>query len=139
MWKVFSVVVNSRLNRVVQIYDALHGLRKGGVTGTVILEANLAQQIAKIAHEPLFHVLLDVHKNCDSLDRGRYLEILREYGMGPNLDRPLTHYCKQQRIVPNAGKFVGESSGMVRDVTQGNPASPMILNIVANTVMRAVL
>ena len=46
------------------------------------LEANLAQQLVGIAHEPLFWVFFYVRKSYDSLDRGRCMEIIRGYRMG---------------------------------------------------------
>ena len=67
--KVCSVVVNCSLKRSVVLHNALHGFIKGRVTGTVTLEANLAHQLDRISHEPLFQVFLDLHKAYGSLDR----------------------------------------------------------------------
>ena len=67
------------------------------------------------------------------------MEILRGYGLGTNLSRLLTNYCKRQRIVPNLGKFLGKSFGAGRGLTQVKPASPVIFNIVVDAVLRAVL
>ena len=50
------------------------------------MEAKLTQHMARLTHKPLFQFLLDVRKAYDSLDRGRWLEILRGYGLVPNLD-----------------------------------------------------
>ena len=69
--KVCSVVVNFRLKRSVVFHDALHGFREGQGIGTATLDAKLEQQLAGIAHEPLFQLLLDVCKAYDSMDRGR--------------------------------------------------------------------
>ena len=67
------------------------------------------------------------------------MEILRGYGLGSNMARLLNHYQGQQRIVPKAGKFLRGAFRTGRGVTQGNPASPMIFNIVVYAVVRAVL
>ena len=40
-WKVFTNVVNCRLEGSVQLQDLLHGFRKGQVMGTAALEANM--------------------------------------------------------------------------------------------------
>ena len=54
VWKVCAAVLNYRLKRSVILHDVLHGFREGRGTGTATLEAKLAQQLAGLAHEPLF-------------------------------------------------------------------------------------
>ena len=49
------------------------------------MEAKLAQELAGLAHLPLFQVFLYILKAYDYLDRSQCLEVLRGYGMGPNL------------------------------------------------------
>ena len=56
------------------------------------MEAKLEQQLVEIFHDPLFQVLIDVQKAYDSLDRGRCMEIIRGYGLGPKLHRLLQQY-----------------------------------------------
>ena len=80
-----------------------------------------------------------MYKAYDSLDRGWCLDNIRGYRLGPNLARLITHYWEHQRIVTRAGKFLGKAFGTGRGVTQGDPTSPMIINIVVDAVMRAVL
>ena len=67
------------------------------------------------------------------------MEVLRGYGLGPNLDRLLTNHLDQQRIVPKSGKSLRKYFQIGIGVTQGKPVSPMIFNIVVNAVARAVL
>ena len=85
LWKVCTVVVNCRLKRSVVLYDALHRFRTGRGMGTAMLEANLYQQLVGISHEHIFQLFLNVQKAYDSLDQERCLELLRGYGLGPNL------------------------------------------------------
>ena len=56
------------------------------------MEANPAQQIAGMVHEPLFWVFIDVRKAYNSLDIGRCIDIIRGYGLGINLHRLLQQY-----------------------------------------------
>ena len=56
------------------------------------MEAKLEQQLVGIVHEPLFQVFIGVRKAYESLDRGRCMEILRGYGLGPKLQRILQQY-----------------------------------------------
>ena len=72
----------------------------------------------------------------DPLDRVICMEILRGYGLGNNLKRLLHWYWEGLVVVPKAGKFVGQPCGMEIGVTQGNPVSPTIFNIVVDAVVR---
>ena len=56
---------------------------RGGGT----MEENLTQQLTGIFHKPLFQLLIDVQKSYNSFDRGKFMEILRGYGLGTNLQR----------------------------------------------------
>ena len=56
VWKVCATVVNCHINSSVKLNNKIHGLRAGRGTETATLEANLAQQLAGIAHEPLSQV-----------------------------------------------------------------------------------
>ena len=100
------MVVNGRWKRCVELHDALNGFRKGGVTVTANLKAKMAQHMARLSHEPIFQVFLDDRKAYGSLGRVRCLKIMRGYGMGPKLARPLTHYWGWQRIVPKSVNFM---------------------------------
>ena len=59
--------------------------------------------------------------------------------MGPNLACLLKAYWGRQSIVPNMGKFLGKDFWVGRVVMQGDPASPMIFNIVVDVVVQTVL
>ena len=139
VWKVCATVVNCWLNRSVTLHDALHGFRAGRSTGTVTLEAKLAQHLTGIAHEPLLQVFLDVREAYNSLDRGWCMEILKGYRMVHNTARLISHHLDKLIFVPKASRFLGIDFGTGRGVMQGNPASPMIFNIVVDVVARAVL
>ena len=139
LWKVRSVVVNCCLKRSVMFHGTLHGFRERLGTGTATLEAKIAHQLNGIEHEPLFQFFLDVLKAYDFMDRGRCLKILREYGLGTNLDQLLKNYWKQQRIFPKAGKCLGTAFDTGRGVTQGYPEPHMIFNIVVDAVVQMLL
>ena len=136
-WKVCAAVVNFRLKPVFVLHDALHGFRAGQGMGTATPEAKLAQQLSGLAHNPLFQVFLDIYKVYDSLDRGQCLEVLRGYGMKPNLAQLLKSYWDRQSIVPKTGNFLGKEFRTGRGLNQGEPASPMIFNIVVDAVVRS--
>ena len=58
------------------------------------------------------------------------MEILRGYGLGTNMTNLLVHYWKNNSIVHKERRFLEQLLGMGWGVTQVNPASPMISNIV---------
>ena len=134
-----AAVANFRLKRGFVLHEALHGFREGRVMGADTLEAKLYQQLSGIAHKPLLNVFIDVRKAYNSLDRGRCIEVLRGYGMGLNLACLLKSYWDHQRIFTNMGKFLRKDFRTGRGVTQGEPASLMIFNIVVDSVVWAVL
>ena len=59
--------------------------------------------------------------------------------MFQNTARLITHHWDSLIFVPKAKRFLGAAFVMGRGVTQGDPASPMIFNIVVDAVVRAVL
>ena len=83
------------------------------------MKAKLEQQLARIVHEPSFQVFIDVRKAYNSLDRGRCMEILRDYGLGPKLQRLLQRYWDGQKVVTKAGKYCERLFSTGRGVTQG--------------------
>ena len=138
-WNICANVVNCRLKGIMELHDFLHGFRKDQGTGTAKLEENLEQHLVGLAHEPLFQVFLGVRKSYNSLGCGWCMELLRGCGMGTNLARLLARYWGRQKIVPKTGRLLSKAFGTGHGVTQGNPASPMIFNIMVDTVVRAVL
>ena len=66
------------------------------------------------------------------------MEILRGYGLGPNIQIILQRFWYDQVVVPKAGEFFGQSLRMERGVNQGDLVSPTIFNIVVDAVVREV-
>ena len=67
------------------------------------------------------------------------MELLRGYGMEPNLARILENHWKHNWMVPMVGKFLGTVFGTGRGVTYVNPAYSMIFDIVVDAVVWSVL
>ena len=139
MWKVCMPIMNNRLRAAITLHDALHGFRQRRGVLTATMEAKLAHQLVGMVHEPISQVFLYVRKAYYSLDKGRCMEILRGYGLSPNLQRLLQRYCYKQAVVPKDGSLFGQPFRMERGVTQGIPLSPKIFNILVDAVVRAVL
>ena len=64
------------------------------------------------------------------------LEILEGYVVGPKARRLLTNYWRRLTMVARAGGNYRTSFGGERGVTQGDPLSPTIFNVVVDAVVR---
>ena len=80
-------------------------------------------------------IFLDLTKAYDALDRSRCLEILEGYGVGPNNRRLLTTHWRRQTMVARAAGYYGTAFEGDRDVTQGDPMSLTIFNVVADALV----
>ena len=105
IWEVWTSIVSSRLQNSIVLHDVLHGFRQRRGKGTATMEANLEQQVVGIVHVPLFQVFLGVRKAYNLIYQGRCMEILREYGLGPRLQRLLQRYWDGKRVVTKSGKY----------------------------------
>ena len=70
------------------------------------------------------------------MDRSRCLDILEGYGVGPSPRRLLKNYWRRLTMVARAGGYYGEAFKGARGVTQGDPLSPTIFNVVMDAVVR---
>ena len=136
LWKLIEAIIDTRVRQVILFHDILHGFISRRGTGTAILEAKLAQELASVDNEPLFVVFLDLKKAYDTIDRPRSLEIFRQYGMGNNMLRLLQSFWMNQKIVPRQSGFHGEPFDCSRGQTQGGLFSPLGFNIVMDASLR---
>ena len=70
------------------------------------------------------------------MDRSRSLEILKGYGAGKCVRRLLREYWDKSTMVARAGGYYGTGFKGERGVTQGDPLSPTIFNVVVDAVVR---
>ena len=81
-------------------------------------------------------IFLDLHKAYDALDRSRCLEILEGYYVGPRARELIRNYWHRLTMVARAGGYYGTAFQGGRGVTQGDPLSPTIFNVVVDAVVR---
>jgi hypothetical protein len=98
MWKVCEHVMDLRLNTF-NLHDSLHGCHNKHRTGTAVIEAELAQQLAHLAQAPFYGVLLDLKKEFDSMNRERCLLILDKSGVGPRMIRLIRNFWRNAVLV----------------------------------------
>ena len=81
-------------------------------------------------------IFLDLTKAYDALDRSRCLGILEGYGVGPGARRLLQNYWRRLTMAARAGGHYGKAFKGARGVTQGDPLSPTIFNVLVDAVVR---
>ena len=94
------------------------------------------QQLVDLREKVLYMMFLDLHKTYDDLERYRFIKILKGYGMGPQSCRLLQTYWRWLTMVARAGGYYGAALKGACGVTQGDPLSPTIFNVVVDAVVR---
>ena len=81
-------------------------------------------------------IFLDLTKAYDALDRSRSLEILKGHGVGQRVRWLLRVYYNKSTMLARAGGYYGTGFKGERGVTQGDPLSSTIFNVVVDAVVR---
>jgi len=136
IWKLISAIVNIRLMANIEFHDDLHGFLPERGTGTACLEAKLAAQLAYRTGQPLHHVYIDFAKAYDSLDRGRTLLLLADYGVGPNTLRLVENFWSRHMVIPRQQAFFGDPFHADRGLATGDIPAPLFYNIVTDAILR---
>ena len=102
---------------------------------TISLESKLLHKLTKMKEGVLYKILFELRKAYDYLDREHCLEILVGYGIGPRTDMVLWFYWEHLLMVAQVGRYCGSPFKDYQEVTQGDPLSPAILNMVVDSVI----
>ena len=86
--------------------------------------------------EFLYVIFLELHKMYDAFDRYRCLDILEGYGVVPQACWLLRTYWSRLKMVARAGSYYRAAFAGARGVTQGDPLSPTMFNVVLVVVVR---
>ena len=133
LWKTISVIINLSS---IQFHDYLHGFRAGRITGTATLEAKLLHQIIAMREMVLHSIFIDLRKAYKYLDMEHCLDILTGYGVGPKMLHNLRTYWDWLQIAEKSGGHYGPEFQSHCRVTQGDPLSPTIFNVVVEYVIQ---
>ena len=85
--------------QVISFHDFLHGFLSKRGTGTATTETKLAQQLVYLEQLAFYMVFINLQKAYVAMDCGRYLEILGEYGVGPNRLRLISYFWDDTKLV----------------------------------------
>ena len=82
-------------------------------------------------------MFLDLQKAYhDAMDRDRCLQILRGYGVGPNMLRLIKHFWDEAVLVYWASGYYDEPSKAYCGTTEGGPFSPCNCRVMINVIVR---
>jgi len=135
IWKVLERAMDIRLEKII-LHDSLRGCLAGRGTGTGIIEAKLAQQLAHLEQMPFFGVFIDLKKAFDAMDQGRCLAILALHGVGLKMLRLIRNFWETATNVCRAKGNYGRPFKAGRGVTQGGPLLAKLFNIIVDEVVR---
>jgi hypothetical protein len=76
--------MDKRLNKI-DLHESLQGCCDRLGTGTAVIEAKLAQQLAYLEQVPSYGVFLNLKKAFNAMDHERCLLILERHGVGPKM------------------------------------------------------
>ena len=96
----------------------------------------MTQQLAYLEQEALYMVFIALRKTYDAMDRGRCLEILGEYGVGPNMLRLISYFWDNVELVCQAGGCYGGPFKAHQGMPQDGPFSPQIFNVIVGTIVQ---
>jgi hypothetical protein len=123
-----------RLEAIV-LHDNLHGCLALRGTGTGIIEAKLAQQLAHLEQMPFFSVFINLQKAFDAMDHRRCLEILALHGAGPKMLRLICNFWDLATNICWAKGNYSQPFKAGHGVTQGGPLLAKLFNILVNVVV----
>ena len=103
---------------------------------TAIWEAKMRMQLAKRKGRRHIQVFLDVAQAYDGVDRDRTLLLLDGYGVGPNTLQYIKSVWEKLIFVPKQAGCYSDSFEVDCGVTQGDPDSPIIFNVIVDAVLR---
>ena len=135
MWKAVAVILNRRFTASITYHNYLHGLWASRGTVTATLKVKLIQHVAALREAVLHEIFLDLQKAHNVLYRYRCLDILELYGVGPWDLHLLRRYWERLQMVARTGGYYREPFRRERGVTQRNPLSPTIFNVVVDAVI----
>ena len=81
-------------------------------------------------------IFLNPQRLYDALDSSRCLDIHEGYGVGPQACQLLQTYWRRLTIVARVSGYYWAAFQGYRGVTQGDPLSPTIFNMVVDAVVR---
>jgi retron-type reverse transcriptase len=133
--EIIAIIIKVRLVDSITFDDSLHGFLPTRGASTAIIEAKLNLDTTIATSTTIYQVFMDLSKAYDSVSREKLLTILSQYGVGPHILAILSNFWSQLQLAPKQGGFYRLPIHTHRGVTQGDPLSPILFNIVVDAVI----
>jgi hypothetical protein len=135
IWKVCEGVMDMQLNRI-PLHESLHGCCNGRGTGTSVMEAKLAQQLAHLEQVPFYGIFLNLKKVFDLMDCKCCLLILGGYEVGPKIIWLIWNFWANTTTVCQASVNYGTPFQAGRGITQSGSLSAKLFNVLVDAIAR---
>jgi Reverse transcriptase (RNA-dependent DNA polymerase) len=136
VWKIISIIIKDRITEHIHFDDSLHGFLPTRGTSMAIIDAKLRLDTHIATGQTLHHVFIDISKAYDSVSRAKLLHIMQQYGIGNNTIKLLHNFWSKLWVAPRQAGFYGNPIKSDRGVTQGDPLSPILFNILIDAIVR---
>jgi uncharacterized protein (DUF433 family) len=136
IYKVMSMIIHRRLTSTINLHESIHGFCTQRGTETSIMNIKLLMQSIQRDINPMYFIFLDIKKAYDSVDRERILQLLQQYGVGPNICSIIEQIWTNDKLIPKQNKCFGKPIFAARGVQQGDIMSPTLFNIMIDAVIR---
>ena len=136
-WRYFLKYHHGQPHRWGNIFHGvIHGFWYNHVTETASLEANLLKRLDDMHKEFLLKMFIDLNNAYDAMDREWCLYILEGCGVVPRTLWLIWHYWDKLVLMTRASGYYDEPFKGIWGVTQGNPLSLKLFNILVDAFVR---
>jgi endonuclease/exonuclease/phosphatase family metal-dependent hydrolase len=138
MSKLVSVIIFDRI-RAVPLLPSQHGFLPKMSTAHAAIELKLRIRKARLNSDALHVLYLDVEKAYDTVSREALSHALSERGAGEKLIRLIDFMLRHERTTLKMAGRCSEAFYPTRGMRQGDPASPILFDLVMDLVLREFL
>ena len=83
----------------------------------------------------MYGLFLNLRKDFDTMDREHCLQVLEDRGVGPRIRLLIEQFWALALLVCKTGGYFGTPFKALCGVTQGDPLSPRIFNLMVDAVI----
>jgi Reverse transcriptase (RNA-dependent DNA polymerase) len=120
------MLIHGRLNATIKLHKSIHGFQTQQGTRTAIMQVKLLMQKVQQDSNPMYMIFLDLQKAYNSINLSCILQLLQQYGVGPNMLCIIENIWVHDTVIPQKIRFYGRTFKAERGVRQGDILSPTL-------------